>query len=144
MPRLLNIKSSSVEQTEALGEKLAASFKNGDLLVLTGQLGSGKTAFVRGLARGRGLANAHVNSPTYTFVNEYPGQKPLYHFDLYRLNDPRELFEIGWEEYLNRQGMIVVEWGEKAARLLPEKHYLMQFEILSETEREINLSLVQP
>lgn len=143
MDRLLNIKSSSVAQTEALGEKLSASFNDHDLLVLTGQLGSGKTAFVRGLARGRGLDETKVNSPSYTFVNEYPGEKPLYHFDLYRLNDPIELFEIGWEEYLNRTGLVVVEWGEKAGYILPERYYRLEFALLSENEREINLSLVQ-
>lgn len=139
---LLNIKSSSVTQTEALGEKLSASFSDTDLLVLTGQLGSGKTALVRGLTRGRGLDDKQVNSPSYTFINEYPGQKPLYHFDLYRLHDPIELFEIGWEEYLNRPGLVVVEWGEKAGYLLPERYYRMEFDILSENEREINLTLV--
>lgn len=144
MAMLLNIKSTSVNQTEALGEKLSASFNDTDLIVLTGQLGSGKTAFVRGLTRGRGLDDKKVNSPSYTFVNEYPGEKPMYHFDLYRINDPIELFEIGWEEYLDRPGLVVAEWGEKAKENLPERYYLMEFIILGENEREINLTLVQP
>jgi tRNA threonylcarbamoyladenosine biosynthesis protein TsaE len=143
MSLLLNIKSSSVEQTEALGEKLAASFQDRDVVVLTGPLGAGKTAFVRGLTKGRGLDPQQVNSPSYTFINEYPGQRPLYHFDLYRINDPIELFEIGWEDYLSRSGLVVVEWGEKAGEFLPEKYFLIEFEILGDNVREINLSLVQ-
>ena len=143
MAKILNIKSSSVTQTEALGEKLSASFEDHDLIVLTGQLGSGKTAFVRGLARGRGLDEKKVNSPSYTFVNEYPGKKPLYHFDLYRINDPIELFEIGWEEYISRSGLVVVEWGEKAGENLPDRYYLLEFVITNDDEREINLSLVE-
>lgn len=144
MSPLLNIRSSSAEQTEALGEKLAASFQDTDLLILTGPLGAGKTAFVRGLTKGRGLDSKMVNSPSYTFINEYPGKRPVYHFDLYRINDPRELYEIGWEDYLNRSGLVVVEWGDKAAELLPERYYLIRFEIVGDNEREITLSLVQP
>jgi len=139
----LSIKSSSTEQTEALGMKLAESFLDTDTIVLTGQLGSGKTVFVRGLAKGRGLDPERVNSPSYTFINEYHGEKPLYHFDLYRLKDPFELYEIGWDEYLGRKGLMVVEWGEKAGDLLPSKYYLLEFNVVDESEREIELSLVQ-
>lgn len=141
---VLNVKSNSTEQTEALAAKLSDSFTDGDLVVLTGELGAGKTAFVRGLARGRKLNEQLVTSPSYTFVNEYPGERPIFHFDLYRLTDPVELFEIGWEEYLSRPGLVVVEWGEKAQNLLPEKYYSLVFEIIDSDAREINLSLVQP
>lgn len=127
----------------ALAEKLAASFTPEDLVVLTGPLGSGKTAFVRGLAKGLGLDPAGVNSPSYTIVNEYRGEKPLYHFDLYRINETTELFEIGWEEYLSRPGLVVAEWGEKAGDLLPDNYYQLTFAIVSDSDRSIEMSLVQ-
>lgn len=127
----------------ALSEKLAASFTPEDLIVLTGPLGSGKTAFVRGLAKGLGLDPAGVNSPSYTIVNEYRGEKPLYHFDLYRINETTELFEIGWEEYLSRPGLVVAEWGEKAGDLLPDNYYQLTFAIVSDSDRSIEMSLVQ-
>ena len=140
---VLQIVSHSEEQTAALAEKLAASFTPMDLIVLTGPLGAGKTAFVRGLAKGLGLDPDKVNSPSYTFVNEYRGEKPLYHFDLYRINDTSELYEIGWEEYLSRERLVVAEWGEKAGELLPDSYYQLKFSIVSESDRAIDMSLVQ-
>ena len=131
-------------QTQALAEKLSASFTGRDIVVLTGVLGSGKTVFVRGLARGRGIDDALVNSPSFTMVNEYPGEKPVFHFDLYRMGSAEELREIGLEEYLERDGVVVIEWGEKAGDILPRPHYRVAFRILSEEEREIDISLVQP
>ncbi|MBI5266173.1 MAG: tRNA (adenosine(37)-N6)-threonylcarbamoyltransferase complex ATPase subunit type 1 TsaE [candidate division Zixibacteria bacterium] len=139
----LSIVSHGERQTFELGKKLAASFVAGDLVVLEGPLGAGKTVFVRGLVAGRGLSDTTVNSPSFTMVNEYPGEKPLYHFDLYRISDPRELFEIGFDDYLARDGVVVIEWGTKADYLLPERYYLVEIRIVSETEREINISLVQ-
>ena len=128
----------------ALAERLSVSFQPGDVVVLTGPLGSGKTSFVKGLARGMGIDTDNVNSPTYTFVNEYKGTRNLYHFDLYRMGDTSELQEIGWDDYLSRRDVIVVEWGEKAADFLPDRYYLLHFVLKSETEREINISLVEP
>ena len=141
--RVLNIVSHSEKQTVALAKKLAPSFKRGDVISLTGSLGSGKTVFVRGLAGALKIDEAEVNSPSFTFVNEYPGELPLYHFDLYRIKEPSELYEIGWDEYLGREGLVVVEWGEKAAEMLPERYYRIDFKIISENEREINISMVQ-
>ena len=140
--RILQAVSHAEDQTRALAGKLAASFVPGDMIVLQGELGSGKTVFVKGLAAALGLDEKLVNSPSYTFVNEYPGEKPLYHLDLYRLKDPAELREIGWDEYLGRNGLVVVEWGEKAKTFLPKKYYLIIFRIVSESEREINITLV--
>jgi len=143
MPSLLSIVSHSEQETAALAKKLAASFKPRDVLVLSGPLGSGKTVFVHGLTEGMGIKMAEVSSPSFTIVNEYKGDIELYHFDLYRINNPFELYEAGWDEYLNRDGLIVVEWGEKAGDFLPPRYYLLEFEISNEHEREINLSLVQ-
>ena len=144
MNKVLNIISHSEEQTLGLAEKLAQScFLKGDVLVLTGSLGAGKTVFVRGLARGLKLDENAVNSPSFTIVNEYPGEKPLYHFDLYRLHDTGELYEIGWEDYLGRDGIVVVEWGEKAKEMLPGNYYRLEFKIINEEEREIDISFVR-
>jgi tRNA threonylcarbamoyladenosine biosynthesis protein TsaE len=141
--RIFQVVSHSEDQTLALAQKLAASFLPGDVIVLNGELGSGKTVFVRGLSVGLGIDEQLVNSPSFTFVNEYPGEKPVYHLDLYRLKDLSELREIGWEEYVDRDGLVVVEWGERAEGLLPSRHYLVVFRILGETEREISISLVE-
>jgi len=104
--------TNSPEQTEALGERLAALLKPGTVIAYLGDLGAGKTAFTRGLARGLGVTE-RVTSPTYTIVNEYTGGRmPLFHFDMYRLGSSEELFDIGWEDYLERGGICAVEWSE--------------------------------
>lgn len=136
----MNITSHSEEETIALARKLASLFRPGDVIVLSGALGSGKTVFVRGLAAAMGLDETQVNSPSFTLVNEYPGEQALYHFDLYRLGDISELVEIGWDEYLSREGVVVVEWGEKAEGYLPPRYYRIDFAIVNEKEREINIS----
>ncbi len=101
----------SEQETEALAEKLGRSLRAGEVLALDGDLGAGKTAFTRGLARGLGYPG-RVQSPTFTIVNEYLGGRlPLFHFDLYRLSSPDELFDIGWEDYLDRGGVCCVEWA---------------------------------
>ena len=110
--------SDSVEQTEALGAQLAQRLPAGSVVAFTGDLGAGKTAFVRGMARGLGIRE-RVTSPTFTIVNEYEGgTKPLFHFDLYRLGSDDELFEIGWEDYLARGGICAVEWSERAPQAM--------------------------
>lgn len=141
--RAISITSHSEAETLAMARRLAGSFKPGDVVVLTGPLGAGKTVFVRGLALGCGIDDQLVTSPSFGFVNEYPGKPPLYHFDLYRLNDIVELYEIGWDEYLGRDGVTVIEWGEKAIPLLPSRYYLLEFSLVDETRRRIDLSLVE-
>ena len=112
--------SNSAQETEALGERLAARLRPGDVIAYTGDLGAGKTAFTRGLARGLGVID-RVTSPTFTIVNEYEGGRlPLFHFDLYRMDSPEELFDIGWEDYLARGGVCAVEWSENIADALEE------------------------
>jgi tRNA threonylcarbamoyladenosine biosynthesis protein TsaE len=138
---VLQVVSHSEAQTESLGNKLAERFLPGDVVVLKGRLGSGKTVFVRGLATGYGLDADKVSSPSFTFVNEYPGEKPVYHFDFYRMTDESELQEIGWNEYLNRNALVVAEWGERVKTELPQRYYLIEFKVVGETEREISISL---
>lgn len=111
--------TNSPAETEALGQRLAERLQPGDVIAYTGDLGAGKTAFTRGLARGLGCTE-RVTSPTFTIVNEYPGRIPLYHFDMYRLADSDALFDIGWEDYLAGGGVCAVEWSEQVADALPE------------------------
>ena len=104
--------TNSPEQTEAVGAALGNILKPGTILAYRGDLGAGKTAFTRGLARGLGCGDM-VTSPTYTIVNEYlSGRMPLFHFDMYRLSSSDDLFDIGWEDYLERGGICAVEWSE--------------------------------
>lgn len=108
------------EQTEALGFRLGQLIQPGAVIAYTGDLGAGKTAFTRGLARGLGIPD-RVTSPTFTIVNEYEGGRlPLFHFDMYRLGSSDELFDIGWEDYLTRGGVCAVEWSEQVSGALPE------------------------
>ena len=104
--------TQSPEETERLGEELGKTLRGGEVIAYFGDLGAGKTAFTRGLARGLGIS-MRVTSPTYTIVNEYTGGRlPLFHFDMYRLGSSDELFDIGWEDYLLRGGVCAVEWSE--------------------------------
>ena len=112
--------SHNTEETEEIGRQLAATLHPGDIVAYYGDLGAGKTAFTRGLARGLGYTG-RVSSPTFTIVNEYEGSIPLFHFDLYRLEDEEELFDIGWEDYLARGGVCAVEWSERFSSLLPDQ-----------------------
>lgn len=112
--------TNSPEETEKIGAAVGRIIPAGTVLAYRGDLGAGKTAFTRGLARGLGFTEA-VTSPTYTIVNEYLGGRlPLFHFDMYRLSSADDLFDIGWEDYLSRGGVCAVEWSEQVADALPE------------------------
>ena len=116
----MEIITNSPTETEAAGAALAAELKPGSVIAFTGDLGAGKTAFTRGLARGLGVEE-RVTSPTFTIVNEYEGGRlSLFHFDMYRLGSSDELFDIGWEDYLSRGGVCAVEWSENIADALEE------------------------
>ena len=112
--------TKSEAETEALGARLAEQLEPGGVVAFTGDLGAGKTAFTRGLARGLGIPD-RVTSPTFAIVNEYEGGRlPLFHFDMYRLGSSEELFGIGWEDYLARGGVCAVEWSENVEDALEE------------------------
>ena len=132
--------SHNTEETEALGEALAARLRPGDVVAYCGGLGMGKTAFTRGLARGLGCTG-RVSSPTFTLVNEHEGPLPLFHFDLYRLGGEEELFDIGWEEYLDRGGVCAVEWSERAGDALPEETVFAAFSRCPENENWRQISI---
>ena len=124
------------DATEALGRDLAFRLKPGDVIAFFGDLGAGKTAFTRGLARGLGIEEP-VTSPTYTIVNEYlSGRMPLFHFDMYRLGSSEELFDIGWEDYLARGGVCAVEWSENVEDAL-EHAIRVSIRRLGDRDREI-------
>lgn len=133
--------SASAEETERLGATLAAALGAGDVLVLTGPLGSGKTRFVAGLARGLG-ARSRVRSPSFTLLNEYRGALTLHHLDLYRL-EGRDVDGLGLEEVVD-DGALAVEWGEKLPAWLREDALTLVFEVLSECERALTAGAAGP
>lgn len=114
--------SNSYEETQKIAENLAKTLKTGDVLCMYGDLGVGKTAFVQGLAKGLGICE-HITSPTFTIVNEYMGSLPLYHFDVYRIADSDEMYEVGYEEYVYGDGVSVIEWPNLIDDILPAKRY---------------------
>ena len=134
----MNYITHSPEETEAVGEALGKVLEAGTVIAYKGDLGAGKTAFTRGLARGLGCREL-VTSPTYTIVNEYLGGRlPLFHFDMYRLNSSDDLFDIGWEDYLERDGVCAVEWIENVEDAM-ENPIVITIEKLSDEERNIIL-----
>ena len=131
--------TNSPEETEKLGERLAKCLKPGTVLAYRGDLGAGKTAFTRGLARGLGYTEA-VTSPTYTIVNEYLGGRlPLFHFDMYRLTSSDDLWDIGWEDYLDRGGVCAVEWSENVPEAM-EGALEVSIEKTGEDSRKITIT----
>ena len=135
----MTFQTNSPEETEALGAKLAQKLSAGTVVAYRGDLGAGKTAFTRGLARGLGICEP-VTSPTYTIVNEYlTGRIPLFHFDMYRLSSSEELFDIGWEDYLLRGGVCAVEWSENVADAMEDAVWVT-IQKTGENTREITVS----
>ena len=128
--------TNSEFETEQAGEHFAANLPDGSVVAMYGELGSGKTAFVRGMARGMGIS-MRVSSPTFTIVNEYRGDRELIHFDMYRLNSGDELFDIGWEDYLNRGSVCAVEWSENVEDAFYGDEIIVRFEKTSPTARRI-------
>ena len=126
--------SHSVEETEAIGEALAGRLHGGSVVAYRGSLGMGKTAFTRGLARGLGC-RGRVTSPTFTIVNEYRGNMPLFHFDMYRLASSDDLWDIGWEDYLERGGVCAVEWSENVDDAMENAIYVTIYKTGEESRR---------
>ena len=128
----------SPAETEKIGEALGNIIPAGTVIAYRGDLGAGKTAFTRGLARGLGYKEA-VTSPTYTIVNEYLGGRlPLFHFDMYRLASAEDLWDIGWEDYLDRNGVCAVEWSENVEEAM-EDAMSVTIERLGESDRRISI-----
>jgi tRNA threonylcarbamoyladenosine biosynthesis protein TsaE len=128
---------TSAKQTRALGERLGRAATPGDLILLTGPLGSGKTALTQGIAAGLDCPDV-INSPTFTLLKEHlSGRIPLYHFDLYRLDDPDEIWALGFEDYFSGAGLSVVEWAERAPDVWPDDWLWLALSVTGATARRI-------
>lgn len=125
--------STGPEETLEFGRRLGQLLQPGDVVCLEGELGAGKTVLTQGIAKGMGM-DCYVTSPTYTLINEYPGDVSLYHFDLYRLEDADELYHIGGEDLLYGEGVSVLEWASRAEGLLPEDCIRVRLQRLTESE----------
>ncbi len=123
-------------ETIELGKYIGQEAKPSQLILLKGELGSGKTRLVKGMAKTLNLKD-NVSSPTYNLVNEYRGEITLYHFDLYRLDNEMDLINIGFEDYLYREGIVVIEWPELALDFINDDYLFLEFEFISEKERKI-------
>lgn len=130
--------TNSEKETENAGERLGSRIRDGSVIAMYGDLGAGKTAFVRGLARGMGI-DARVSSPTFTIVNEYIGARTLLHFDMYRLDSAEELFDIGWEDYIARNAVCAVEWSENVQDAFFGDEIRLTIKKQSDTQREITI-----
>ena len=129
--------TNSAAETRTLGEKLASRLKAGDVVVLEGELGAGKSELARGIARGLGVTET-VTSPSFTILNVYEsGRCPLYHFDWYRLESEEELYELGMDEYLGGDGIAVVEWAERCPEAVPEGCIRIRLEVTGGESRRI-------
>ncbi len=134
---MFSVITSSPEQTWRIGEMLGARLGPGDTVCLYGDLGAGKTSFSYGIALGLEVEKQYITSPTFTFVNEYQGRVPFYHIDLYRLKDAAELENIGFEEYVDSDGVTVIEWAERAEEALPDERLSVYLNFINENSREI-------
>jgi len=134
---VFSVITANQEQTWQVGKMLGARLEAGDTICLYGDLGAGKTSFSYGIALGLEVEDQYITSPTFTFVNEYQGRIPLYHIDLYRLKDPDELENIGFEEYLDSDGVTVIEWAERAEDELPAECLSVYLSYVSDNSREI-------
>jgi tRNA threonylcarbamoyladenosine biosynthesis protein TsaE len=143
------ITSQSIEQTRSLGTQLGLLLLAGDLILLEGNLGAGKTTFTQGLAQGLNITDV-VNSPTFTLLKEYPlsfvpgvtksvlaQPEALYHFDFYRLDDPEEVLDLGFEDYFYGSGVCIIEWAEKAGGIWPAERLDIRLSMVDETQRHL-------
>lgn len=127
----MNFIVDSVEKTTKIGIQLGKLVMPGDIICLTGDLGTGKTHMTKGIAKGLSI-DEHITSPTFTIVNEYMGRLKLYHFDVYRVNDPDEIYAIGFDEYIFSDGVSVIEWSNYIEELIPDEHISVSLEKLPE------------
>jgi tRNA threonylcarbamoyladenosine biosynthesis protein TsaE len=134
---MFSVITTSPEQTWHIGQLLGARLAAGDTVCLYGDLGAGKTSLSYGIALGLEVKEQYITSPTFTLVNEYEGRVPFYHIDLYRLNDPGELEGIGFEEYIDSDGVTVIEWAERAEDELPAECFSIYLSPVNENSREM-------
>lgn len=133
------VETNSPDETRKLGQRIGASLQAGDCLCLTGTLGAGKTLLAQGIAQGMGITE-DVTSPTFTVLQIYHGRLPVYHYDLYRLRQPEELLDIGFDEYSGPNGVTLIEWPDKFPEYMPEHALWIEITLIGEVERKIALS----
>ena len=137
----MKIVSKSIRDTLNAGKAIAANAQKGDIICLSGQLGSGKTVLTKGIALGLRVKPEDVISPSFVLLREYPSKKmPLYHFDLYRLSGPKDILEIGYEEYLFGEGLTVIEWAERLKNLKPKNSLDIRLSVKGLSKRELIFS----
>ena len=138
----MKIITKSETETQQAGAELVKTLAPGSVVAMYGDLGAGKTAFVRGMTRGLGI-DFPVSSPTFNVVNEYPGKVPMFHFDMYRLGSADELFDIGWDDYLERGGICAVEWSENVEEAFESGTVKVTITKLGDSEREITVEVME-
>jgi len=133
----LTIITKSPEETKNLGKEVSKLVKPGDILAFHGELGAGKTCFIQGISQGLKVKD-YVTSPSFTIINEYQGKIPIYHFDLFRLNNAEEILELGYKEYFYGEGLTVIEWAEKIEQLLPKEYLKIEIKFKDRYQRTIS------
>ena len=131
---MYKITAKNLHETEEIGKLIGKHLKEGAIVCLSGDLGAGKTTLAKSLALELGVSE-YVTSPSYTIINEYFGRVPVYHFDVYRINDIEELYEIGYEEYFFGKGITIIEWASMILELIPEDSIFIDINVVSENER---------
>ncbi len=135
----MKLTSHSPEETQSFGKELGHLTRAGDVILLMGNLGAGKTCLTQGIAWGLDI-DGYARSPSFVVVNEYKGRLPMYHIDLYRLDNIAEIADLGLDDYLYGKGLCVVEWADKALDLMPSQNLLIKIKLLGENERELELT----
>lgn len=139
MKSVLRFKTNNAEETENLGKRIGEALVGGEVIAMTGDLGAGKTTMTKSLAKGLDI-DEHITSPTFTIVNEYDGRLKLFHFDVYRIGDIEEMYDLGFEEYIYSGGVSIVEWSNLIEDILPEDKINIEILYLDENKREIIVS----
>lgn len=137
--------SHSLKETKDIAKEISLQINNGDVLLLNGEIGAGKTTFTKFLLENLGVKSV-VSSPTFTLLNEYNGDFPVYHFDMYRITDESELYELGFEDYINsknspfvKTGLTIIEWGQNVKNIIPKEKTILNIKKLDENSREFEL-----
>jgi tRNA threonylcarbamoyladenosine biosynthesis protein TsaE len=134
------IETKSAQKTIELGKKIGKLLQAGNVVALIGKLGSGKTTLAQGLARGLGVKKGdYVTSPSFTLIREHKGRLPVYHIDLYRIDNLKEVYDLGYKEYFYGEGVTIIEWAEKIKKLLPKEALIINLEIIDGKRRKIEL-----
>ncbi len=142
--KTMQILSDSVQKTLSIGKLIAGNLNKGDIVCLFGDLGSGKTILTKGISSGLGVDKDKVTSPTFVILRQYKGKLPVYHFDLYRLDLPEDMLDLGYEEYLFDEGVSVIEWADKLGNLLPREALKIKLLVAGENKRKLEICAEGP